>query len=97
MERLTEFHDGIWGLSVKATEQGCDRYTALSRLAKYEDTGLSPEQMQEVKGKQVPKPLKYRGAVISCVCCPTCGRLYFDEILVMPYCDMCGQKLREGK
>ena len=49
MERLTEFHDGIWGLSVKATEQGCDRYTALSRLAKYEDTGLSPEQVRELQ------------------------------------------------
>ncbi len=93
MERLTEFHDGIWGLSVKATEQGCDRYTALSRLAKYEDTGLSPEQMQEVKGKQVPKPLKYSADRYSYGHCPICGRLYWEKSHVMPYCDMCGQKL----
>ena len=51
----------------------------------------------EALEKQMSKPLNHRGAVVSCGCCPTCERLYWDENSVMPYCDMCGQKLREGK
>lgn len=48
-ERLTEFWDGIWGLSPKAIKQGYDRYSVYSRLAAYEDSGLSPEEVQELK------------------------------------------------
>lgn len=45
MERLTQFHSGIWGLSVEATKAGYDRYSAFSRLAAYEDTGRMPEEI----------------------------------------------------
>ena len=74
--------------------------TATFKLEGLGETTISTIELKlfvDAYKKQIPKPLKHRGAVISCVCCPTCGRLYFDEILVMPYCDMCGQKLREGK
>lgn len=49
MERLTEFHGGIWGLSSKAVESGYDRYSVYSRLAAYENTGLTPEEIMDGK------------------------------------------------
>lgn len=45
MSRLTEFRDGIWGLSVDAVREGYDRYSVFSRLAAYEDTGYRPEDI----------------------------------------------------
>lgn len=48
MERLTEFHGGIWGMSVKAVENGYDRYSVFSKLAEYEDLGLTPQQLKEI-------------------------------------------------
>lgn len=48
MERLTEFWEGTWILSIKAVKQGYDKYSAISRLAAYEDTGLTPEEVAEL-------------------------------------------------
>jgi hypothetical protein len=43
MNRLTEFHNGIWGMSVQAVKDGYDKYSVFSKLAEYENTGLTPE------------------------------------------------------
>lgn len=48
MERLTEWHGGIWGLSVKAVENGYDRYSVYSKLAAYEDICPTPGQPLEI-------------------------------------------------
>lgn len=45
MERLTEFHNGIWGMSTRAVKDGYDRYSVFSLLAEYEDTGLTPQNI----------------------------------------------------
>ena len=45
MERLTEFHNGIWGMSVQAVKDGYDKYSVFSKLAEYENTGLTPEEI----------------------------------------------------
>ena len=47
MNRLTELHNGIWGMSVQAVRDGYDKYSVLSKLAEYEDTGLTPEEITE--------------------------------------------------
>lgn len=46
MERLTAFNGGIWGLSMKAVADGYDRYSAFSKLAAYENTELTPEDIK---------------------------------------------------
>jgi hypothetical protein len=46
MERLTEFHNGIWGMSVQAVKDGYDKYSVFSKLAEYENTGLTPEEIK---------------------------------------------------
>ena len=48
MERLTEFHSGIWGMSTKAVEKGYGRYSVFSKLAEFEDLGVTPEQIREI-------------------------------------------------
>ena len=93
MERLTKRIDGKLVLKKKFPSLNDTIDILASRLELYEDTGLSPEQVQEVKGKQVPKPLKYSADRYSYGHCPICGRLYWEKSHVMPYCDMCGQKL----
>jgi hypothetical protein len=45
MERLTEFWEGTYILSMKARGAGYDHYSVLSRLAAYEDTGLEPDEI----------------------------------------------------
>lgn len=49
MGRLTEFWSGSWILSLKARGAGYDNYSVLERLAKYENTGLEPEEVAEMK------------------------------------------------
>ncbi len=47
MERLTGFWNGKWILSPEAQREGYDNYSVYSRLAAYEDIGLTPEQCAE--------------------------------------------------
>ncbi|MBU5331433.1 hypothetical protein KQI61_04425 [Anaerocolumna aminovalerica] len=49
MERLTEFRDGIWGMSKQAIEDGHDRYSVFSRLAAYENTGFTSDDIEDIK------------------------------------------------
>lgn len=51
MDRLTAFNNGIWELSAEAIEAGCDRYSLASRLSAYEDTGLMPEEITDIRNK----------------------------------------------
>lgn len=50
---------------------------AVRRLAEYEDTGLSPEQVREMKEKQIPKVPDWEG----------CNSFYSDNIEA--YCPEC--------
>lgn len=99
MDRLTEFYGGIWGLSVKAAENGYDRYSVYSKLAAYEDIGPTPEQLLEIDKmyadmcREVAE-LKKRDKSISREVihgkyhCPICGKVFGPG-----YCNNCGQKL----
>lgn len=49
MERLTEFWGGIWGMSKQAIEDGYDKYSVFSKLAAYEDAGLTPQEIEDIK------------------------------------------------
>lgn len=65
--------------------EGLNKVTdALNRLATYEDTGLSPEQVLELKERQIPQK---RVGEEGYPHCPTCG-----ESLIGEYCYECGQR-----
>ena len=48
MERLTYFECGKWRLKIGDTEYSGE---AVDRLAAYEDTGLEPEEIEQLKGE----------------------------------------------
>lgn len=67
---------------------------ALNMLRGYEDTGLTPEQVQELKEKQIPKKPFIND--YSLTCCPNCHGIEVlagCESIQLNYCNQCGQKL----
>ena len=96
MERITERKTACW---IK-TKSGKDytNYTqdwdAISELAAYEDTGLTPPEIMELKERDTarapePAPLGEGGMV-----CPSCGKkaLPWDR-----FCGECGQRFWEDE
>lgn len=113
MERLTKRTAGITGLTGCFDEcdhanSGCDCVrirSALRRLSAYEDTGLTPEQVAELAGKNTPKAVRcntaeertevQKGVVfgkgVQIGFCPTCGMFTTPS---HTYCEKCGQALK---
>ena len=102
MERLTNkrvngIKTGYWSTSKKEE--------LVQRIAEYEDTGLTPEQVQQLKERDTEKRVD-----ISSRCeehthykCPTCGNILMTEYKgyrigrITEFCDKCGQRLERGK
>jgi len=81
----------------------CKIPSIISKLAKYEDTGLEPDELQKVIEKQIPKkskkmtylPLKEDGWEYECPCCGLAvGRNdKYESTDERGYCESCGQAL----
>ncbi len=92
MERLTQWIDENRAIPrVGPRRYGHERCT--TQLARYEDTGLTPPEILELKERDTartpdPAPLGMDGMV-----CPTCGSkaLPWDR-----FCEECGQRFWEG-
>jgi len=68
------------------------------RLAAYEDTGLTPEQVQELKEKQIPKPPEYEYIpqykyASPTAICPICKGIVESPLMNDDYCRDCGQAI----
>lgn len=60
------------------------------RLAEYEDTGLTPDQIRELKERDTAKaPEEYDGHWYKC---PRCGK--YAGGLKGDFCHVCGQRLK---
>lgn len=64
-------------------------------LRRYEDTGLTPEQIMELKEKNTAKQV----TEVCGVCgekyeCPNCGSGLRDTDVFVGYCKWCGQKIK---
>lgn len=59
------------------------------RLAEYEDTGLTPEQIRELKERDTPKKIEINAGVPTC---PVCGR---RVVKCYDFCPDCGQRLEQ--
>ena len=75
----------------------CDKcplpYDICETLADYEDTGLTPEQIRELKERdtaKAPEPAPTGYGMI----CPICGNLVQ---IWQKHCGECGQRLREDE
>lgn len=57
--------------------------------AEYEDTGLTPEQIRELKERDMPKKIEINAGVPTC---PVCGRRI---VKCYDFCPDCGQRLEQ--
>ena len=104
MERLTERFDNGQAAVMGCVEnckydykycrnhyEDCPEINRLyERLAEYEDTGLTPEQIRELKERDTAKaPEVFDGHWYKC---PTCG-MYAGGIKG-DFCHRCGQRLK---
>lgn len=100
MERLTQWIDEERAIP-RVDLRNCGHEKCTAQLARYEDTGLTPEQIQELKERDTEKSVchyheeeKYRAY------CPTCKRyigVYLKEGYRGPrvsFCSSCGQRLK---
>ena len=100
MERLTYFTSEKESCQVKGADnwtckEVCENYVrcdacpidiAMHRLADYEDTGLEPEEIEELKEKGTTQKMHKPNPNVYC--CPECGEA-LDPI--WDYCPWCGQ------
>lgn len=91
MERLTERYDAdnrpdgesdVW-------VRNHDYVGASERLADYEDTDLTPEQIMKLKERDKPRKIELNAGVPIC---PVCGR---RVVRCYDFCPDCGQRLEQ--
>lgn len=73
-------------------EQACEFYeTKFDEFVKYNSTGLTPEQVEDMKNKQTPKPFEIKiKAGTPSYWCPSCERPLTGSD---KYCRSCGQAI----
>ena len=88
MERLTvKGPSGLISLKDKS-ENGANQ--AIKCLSEYEDTGLTPQEIMELKERDTAKaPEEYDGHWYKC---PRCGK--YAGGLKGDFCHVCGQRLK---
>lgn len=71
-----------------------DIRNVMKRLHEYEDTGLTPEQIMELKERDTAKEPEPAPMGMDGMVCPSCGEkaLPWDR-----FCGECGQRLREDE
>lgn len=97
MERLTERDDkGNLLFNGKQVYAG-DFYEAVSCLEEYEDTGLDPEQIRELKERDTAKaPIKDTDSGVRYTddyICPNCGK-HFTGTRIAKFCYHCGRRIK---
>lgn len=114
MERLTERFDNGQAAVMGCGEnckydykycrnhyEDCPEINRLyERLAEYEDTGLTPEEILELKERNTPKEAIYEGdgysdeeMVYDTWICPNCGAKYEVDYDDYDFCPDCGQMI----
>lgn len=62
---------------------------AIFRISAYEDTGLTPEQIMELKERDTAKKIEINAGIPTC---PVCGRRI---VKCYDFCPDCGQRLKQ--
>lgn len=95
LERVEEKHkhDKVFTGQLDVAKMAYDTRKRLEELKPYEDTGLDPEQIQELKDRDTAKMCKqsiFDHDSITCVC----GSDMDKEVEFM-FCPWCGQRLKK--
>lgn len=92
LERVEEKykHDKVFTGQLNVAEMAHDARRRLEELEPYEDTGLTVEQIRELKERDTAKdPEEFDGYWYKC---PTCGK--YAGGLKGNFCHVCGQRLK---
>ena len=88
MERITtRVKDGDFEMVEVGTSD--DYIKAVDMLADYEDTGLTPEEILELKERDTANKIELNAGVPIC---PVCGR---KVVKCYVFCPDCGQRLEK--
>lgn len=106
MERLTipdeKIEGGVRRTVIDTREVKKNAMTIYWALKKYEDTGLTPEKIMELKGRDAAKSPDYEGdgyddagnIIYDIWICPNCGKKYEVDYDDYDFCPNCGQRLK---
>ena len=95
------YNDDEHGVKLEPHEIGAhQRRLLLERLHAYEDTGLTPPEIRELKERNTPKEAIYEGdgysdeeMVYDTWICPNCGAKYEVDYDDYDFCPDCGQMI----
>ena len=89
MERLTQWIDE--GKAIPRVDlRRCGHERCTTQLAKYEDTGLTPDEINTLRERNTAKaPEEFDGYWFKC---PSCGN--YAGGLRGNFCHVCGQRLK---
>lgn len=97
MERLTEKAPKPSVNSQYVKRKGFYTADCIERLGMYEDTGLTPEEIVELKERDTAKtPIKDSDSGVRYTddyICPNCGK-HFTGTGIAAFCYHCGQRLK---
>lgn len=98
MERLTQrIKNGDFAMNIIDNQNDVmDNYImACDRLADYEDTGLTPEQIMSLKERDMAKPPIDIEDNYGFFVCPSCGNSIYasDDFESHKFCLNCGQRI----
>lgn len=99
MERLTQrIKNGDFAMNIIDNQNDVmDNYImACDRLADYEDTGLTPEQITSLKERDTAKPPIDIEDNYGFFVCPSCGNSIYasDDFESHRFCLNCGQRIK---
>ena len=99
MERLTQrIKNGDFAMNIIDNQNDVmDNYImACDRLADYEDTGLTPEQITSLKERDTAKPPIDIEDNYGFFVCPSCGNSIYasDDFKSHKFCLNCGQRIK---
>lgn len=96
MERLTQWIDENRAIP-RVDLRRCGHERCTTQLARYEDTGLDPEEIRELKERDTAKaPIKDTDSGVRYTddyICPNCGK-HFTGTGIAEFCYHCGQRLK---
>ncbi len=94
MERLTQWIDEERAIP-RVDLRNCGHEKCNTQLARYEDTGLTPEQIRELKERDTAKAPTEVSDEYGYFECPSCGMAIYasDNFESHKFCLNCGQRL----
>ena len=96
MERLTQWIDENRAIP-RVDLKRCGHERCTTQLARYEDTGLTPDEVKELAERDTAKaPIKDTDSGVRYTddyICPNCGK-HFTGTGIAGFCYHCGQQLK---